>query len=64
MSLAELAELGRGNRVLGVLPPEEYELLLPALSVGLENDSCECYRIIRTELDRPLPEGAPGYGAR
>lgn len=37
MSLAELAELGRGNRVLGALPPEEYELLLPALSaVSLE----------------------------
>lgn len=31
---------------------------------GLENASCECYRIIRTELNRLLPEGAPGYGAR
>lgn len=37
MSLAELAELGGGNRILGALPPEEYELLLPALSaVSLE----------------------------
>jgi len=31
---------------------------------GLESASCECYRIIRTEFDRLLPEGAPGHGAR
>jgi Mn-dependent DtxR family transcriptional regulator len=30
---------------------------------GLENAACECYRIIRSELDRllPLPGGPPTH---
>ena len=45
------------NRLLALLPPEDYALLRPHLDRrGLERRSCECYGISKREFDRLLDD--------
>jgi hypothetical protein len=48
------------NRLLGALPDVAFARLRPDLEAinrpALEQKSCECYRVVKAETDRLLPQ--------